>query len=56
VVATGRAPDVPTGHAGQYVGLTALVVISLLAAFSLTLLPDRFIWLLGLAPLVLGIR
>jgi cadmium resistance protein CadD (predicted permease) len=56
VVATGRAPDVPTGHAGQYVGLTALVVISLLAAFGLTLLPDRFIWLLGLAPLVLGIR
>jgi cadmium resistance protein CadD (predicted permease) len=42
--------------AGQYVGLTALVVISLLAAFGLTLLPDRFIWLLGLAPLVLGIR
>lgn len=42
--------------AGQYLGVAALVVISLLAALGLTLVPESGIWLLGLIPLLLGIR
>lgn len=42
--------------AGQYLGSATLVVISLLAAMGLTLVPDSWIWLLGLIPLLLGVR
>jgi cadmium resistance protein CadD (predicted permease) len=41
--------------AGQYLGIAALVTVSLLAALGLTLLPDRFVALLGLVPLGLGV-
>jgi len=43
--------------AGQYAGITALVVVSLLAALGLSvLLPERYTWVLGLVPLVLGLN
>lgn len=41
---------------GQYLGMAVLVVASLLAAFGLAVIPDRWIWLLGLIPFLLGIR
>jgi cadmium resistance protein CadD (predicted permease) len=41
---------------GQYAGFAALVVISLLAALGLTLVPEGWIWLLGLVPLLAGVR
>jgi cadmium resistance transport/sequestration family protein len=40
--------------AGQYLGLAALLTVSLLAALGLTLVPDRWVPLLGLVPLALG--
>jgi cadmium resistance protein CadD (predicted permease) len=40
---------------GQYIGVAALVVVSLLAALGLTLLPNNRTWLLGLVPLTLGV-
>lgn len=42
--------------AGQYAGIAALVVISLLAALGLKLVPERWLWILGLVPLGLGLR
>jgi len=42
--------------AGQYLGIAALVTVSLLAALGLTLIPDRWVPLLGLVPLALGVR
>lgn len=41
--------------AGQYLGIAALVTVSLLAALGLTLVPDRWVPLLGLIPLALGL-
>lgn len=41
---------------GQYAGVGALIVLSLLAALGLTIIPDRWVGLLGLIPLALGIR
>ena len=41
--------------AGQYLGITVLVTVSLLAALGLTLIPDRWVPLLGLVPLGLGL-
>jgi cadmium resistance protein CadD (predicted permease) len=42
--------------AGQYLAVAALVALALLAALGLTLVPTRWIWLLGLVPLALGVR
>jgi cadmium resistance protein CadD (predicted permease) len=42
--------------AGQYAGIGALVAISVIAALGLALLPDRWVGLLGLIPLTLGVR
>jgi cadmium resistance protein CadD (predicted permease) len=42
--------------AGQYAGIAALVTVSLAAARGLTLIPERWIWLLGLLPFSLGLR
>jgi cadmium resistance protein CadD (predicted permease) len=42
--------------AGQYAGITAVVIVSLAAARGLTLVPERWLWLLGLLPLGLGVR
>jgi cadmium resistance protein CadD (predicted permease) len=41
--------------AGQYLGIGVLVGVSLLAALGLTLVPDRWVPLLGLVPLGLGL-
>jgi cadmium resistance transport/sequestration family protein len=42
--------------AGQYLGIAALVAVSLLAALGLTIVPDQWVGLLGLVPLGLGVR
>jgi cadmium resistance protein CadD (predicted permease) len=44
--------------AGQYTGVAALVIVSLAAGRGLTLVPERWIWLLGLGirKLVIAIR
>lgn len=42
--------------AGQYTGIAILVGISVLAALGLAvLLPERYTWLLGIVPIVLGL-
>src|SRR5215470_10926801 len=55
----GRAAGRPTkAHviAGQYLGIAALVAVSAIAAVGLLIVPQRWIGLLGLAPIALGIR
>lgn len=42
--------------AGQYAGVAVLVAVSLAAARGLTLVPQHWIWLLGLLPLSLGLH
>jgi cadmium resistance transport/sequestration family protein len=42
--------------AGQYAGIGVLVLISALAAVGLTLVPDRWVGLLGLVPIGLGVH
>jgi cadmium resistance protein CadD (predicted permease) len=63
VLAVLNASSRASGHpkrwhiwAGQYAGVAALVIVSLAAGRGLTLVPERWIWLLGLLPLSLGIR
>ncbi len=51
---SGR-PKVWQIWAGQYVGVAALVAVSVLAALGLTLVPDDWVGLLGLIPLALGV-
>jgi cadmium resistance protein CadD (predicted permease) len=41
---------------GMYAGMTAVVLLSLLAAIGLTVVPGGWIWVLGLIPLLLGVR
>jgi hypothetical protein len=41
---------------GQYLGIGALVAVSVVAALGLTIIPDDRVGLLGLIPLVLGVR
>jgi cadmium resistance protein CadD (predicted permease) len=56
---SGRATGRPRRWqiwAGQYAGIGALVAVSVVAALGLTLLPDRWVPLLGLVPIALGIR
>jgi cadmium resistance protein CadD (predicted permease) len=40
---------------GQYAGFTVLVAVSLAAAAGLALVPEHWLWLLGLLPLGLGL-
>ncbi|SCL17518.1 cadmium resistance transporter (or sequestration) family protein [Micromonospora pallida] len=40
---------------GQYVGVAALVAVSAVAALGLTIVPDRWVGLLGLVPFGLGV-
>jgi cadmium resistance protein CadD (predicted permease) len=42
--------------AGQYAGIGLLVAVSAVAALGLTIVPDRWIGLLGLVPFALGVR
>ena len=53
--ATGR-PRPWQIWAGQYAGVGALVAASAVAALGLLVIPDRWIGLLGLVPIALGIR
>ena len=41
---------------GMYAGMTAVVLLSLLAAIGLTAMPEGWFWVLGLIPLLLGVR
>ena len=41
---------------GQYLGFALLVLISLLATFGVTLIPDQWVGLLGLIPMYLGVK
>jgi cadmium resistance protein CadD (predicted permease) len=41
---------------GQYAGTAILVALSLAAGRGLRLIPEHWIWLLGLLPLTLGVR
>ena len=57
--ASSRADGRPAAWqiwAGQYAGVAALVAISLLAAVGLQLVPESWLWTLGLIPLGLGLR
>jgi cadmium resistance transport/sequestration family protein len=42
--------------AGQYLGLTGLIVISLVGYFARLIIPQTWIGLLGLAPIAIGIK
>jgi cadmium resistance protein CadD (predicted permease) len=41
---------------GQYLGIAVLVAVSAVAALGLLVVPDRWVGLLGLVPLALGLR
>lgn len=41
--------------AGQYLGVAVLIGVSAVAALGLTIVPDRWVGLLGLVPLALGV-
>ncbi|MBD1503013.1 CadD family cadmium resistance transporter [Weissella cibaria] len=41
---------------GQYLGFALLVLISLLTTFGVTLIPDKWVGLLGLIPIYLGVK
>ncbi|NUW30560.1 cadmium resistance transporter [Nonomuraea sp. SMC257] len=56
---SSRANGVPRPWqiwAGQYTGIAALVGLSAVAALGLTVVPDRWVGLLGLLPFALGVR
>ncbi|MET8158767.1 cadmium resistance transporter [Sphaerisporangium sp. NPDC005289] len=52
----GREPRARQIVAGQYAGIAVLVAVSAIAALGLTIIPDRWVGLLGLVPLAFGIR
>jgi cadmium resistance protein CadD (predicted permease) len=41
---------------GQYAGISVLVAVAAIAALGLTIIPDRWVGLLGLVPFVLGLK
>jgi cadmium resistance transport/sequestration family protein len=53
--ATGR-PRTRDVVVGQYLGIAALVAISAAAAVGLLAVPDRWVGLIGLVPIAIGIR
>jgi cadmium resistance protein CadD (predicted permease) len=53
--ATGR-PRPWQVWAGQSAGIALLVAVSVLAALGLTVVPERWVGLLGLIPIALGVR
>lgn len=53
--ATGQ-PEAWHIWAGQYLGIAALVLVSVLAALGLTIVPDPWVGLLGIVPVALGVR
>lgn len=54
--ATNSPKDTRRIVIGKYLGVGLLVVLSLLGAFGLQLLPERYLGLLGLVPLAMGIK
>ncbi|WP_030921862.1 cadmium resistance transporter [Streptosporangium amethystogenes] len=52
----GGRPKVWQIWVGQYLGIAALVVLSIIAALGLTIVPDDWVGLLGLLPFALGVR
>lgn len=52
------ARRVPTRRvvAGQYIGFTAIIIVSLIAARAALAIPHRWIHMLGLLPLAIGIK
>ena len=52
---TGR-PRVRDIVVGQYLGIAALVALSAAAAVGLLVVPDRWVGLIGLVPIAIGIR
>ncbi|MDP9847775.1 cadmium resistance transporter [Streptosporangium lutulentum] len=55
---TSRAGGVPRPWQivlGQYAGIAVLVVVSAVAALGLTVVPDRWVGLLGLVPFGMGV-
>ncbi|GAA3786416.1 CadD family cadmium resistance transporter [Sphaerisporangium flaviroseum] len=56
---SARASGIPKPWqiwAGQYGGIAALVVVSVIAALGLTIVPDDYVGLLGFIPFALGVR
>ena len=53
--AAGRPPPWRI-WAGQYAGIGVLVLVSVLGALGLAVVPDRWVGLLGLVPIALGVR
>ncbi|MFF3666386.1 cadmium resistance transporter [Microtetraspora malaysiensis] len=51
----GGAPRTWQIWTGQYLGIAALVLVSVVAALGLTIVPDDYVGLLGLVPFGLGI-
>ncbi|MFD1174522.1 CadD family cadmium resistance transporter [Oceanobacillus picturae] len=41
---------------GQYLGITVLIIVSLLAAFGLAYFPQKWVGLLGFIPMYLGLK
>ncbi|MBU5426786.1 cadmium resistance transporter [Tissierella pigra] len=41
---------------GQYLGISILVMLSLLGAFGLLILPEKYVGILGIIPIILGIK
>ena len=59
VFLSGRAGGIPKSWqvwAGQYAGIGVLVAVSAVGAAGLSLVPDRWVGLLGLIPFALGVR
>ena len=57
--ASSRAGGLPERRqiwAGQYAGTAILVAVSLVAGRGLSVIPEHWIWVLGLVPLCLGLR
>jgi cadmium resistance protein CadD (predicted permease) len=50
------APKVWKIWAGQYGGIAVLVAVSMVAALGLTIVPDKWVGLLGLVPFAIGTR
>ncbi len=55
---SGVNNDMKTRHVviGQYLGMGALIIISIIGALGVSVIPHEYVGLLGLAPIYLGIK
>ena len=53
---TETKPQIRSVTVGKYLGIGALVLISLLGAFVLHAIPQKYIGILGLLPMALGVK